>query len=92
MSGESDGFLRDTFHEAAISTEGVSVMVNLVISVFSVQHFFGDGHTNSVGDTLSKRTGGGLDTLGFEVLGMTGGSTSELSETFDIFESDIFVT
>merc|ERR1712127_12242 len=92
MGSKGDGFLRDTFHQASISAKSISVMVENVITVFGAQDSLGNGHTDSVGNTLTKRASGGLDTFGLEVLWMSGGSTSELSESLDVLESNIFVS
>lgn len=73
----------DTFLETSISEETVGVVVDELEAVFvegSSHVSLGNGKTNSVGDTLTKRTSGDLDTVSDTSLGVTGGDGVNLSE------------
>jgi hypothetical protein len=81
VTGHGGGLGGDTLHGAAITKEGVSVVVEqlkagLVEDTTGVG--LGDGETNSVGETLAERTSGDLNTGGVVGLGVTGGDTAEL--------------
>lgn len=67
----------DTLHQATIAEEGVSVVVDKLKTVLvegggsvSLSH----GQTNSVGNTLAKRTSGDLNSGSVVSLGVTGSS------------------
>ena len=91
MRCEGNTLLRYALHEAAVAAKGICVMVDKIVTVFGIEHLLGDGHTNSVGDTLTERTCRSLDALGFEVLRMASGSAAKLSEPLDVLQSDVFV-
>jgi hypothetical protein len=66
---------RDTLHQAAIAKEAVCVVVNKLVTRL-VECGRGvslsNGKTDSVGDTLAKRTSGDLNAGGIVSLGMAG--------------------
>lgn len=65
----------DTLHQATVSEERVSVVVDKLETVLvedGTSVSLGNGQTNSVGDTLTKRTSGNLNTGGVVSLGVTG--------------------
>lgn len=71
----------NTLHSATITEEHVSVVVEkleagLVVDTTGVG--LSHGETNSVGETLAKRTSGDLNTGGVVGLGVTGGDAVEL--------------
>mmetsp|Transcript_830 Transcript_830/g.1761 ORF Transcript_830/g.1761 Transcript_830/m.1761 type:complete len:573 (+) Transcript_830:660-2378(+) len=96
VGGESSGFGGNSLLEATISGKSVDVVVKdlVVISVVDGgSHLLGGGHTDSVGDTLSKRTGGALNS-GSVVLGtgefrVTRGHGVVLTEVLDFFHRKI---
>jgi len=71
------GSLRgNTLHGATVTEEAVGVVVDEVeAGLVEGTSGLGLGHgkTNSVGETLTKRTSGDLDTGGVVSLGVTGG-------------------
>ena len=76
MTGSGGGLGSNTLHGATITEEGVGVVVDeveagLVEGTSSLG--LGHGKTNSVGETLSKRTSGDLNSGGVVSLGVTGG-------------------
>mmetsp|Transcript_13216 Transcript_13216/g.27334 ORF Transcript_13216/g.27334 Transcript_13216/m.27334 type:complete len:530 (+) Transcript_13216:643-2232(+) len=92
VSGKSSGFGGDTLLEATISGKSVDVVVEDLVFIGVVDggsHLFGGGHTNSVGDTLSKRTGGALNSGGVVLrrreFRVTRGHGVVLTEVLDFF-------
>lgn len=76
MTGSRGGLGGNTLHGATITEEGVGVVVDeveagLVEGTGSLG--LGNGKTNSVGETLTKRTSGDLNSGGVVSLGVTGG-------------------
>ena len=74
MASQRASLARNTLHQAAITEEGICVVVNkreaiLVVDGGSVG--LGDGQTNSIGDTLTQGTCRDLDTSGVVGLGVT---------------------
>ena len=64
MAGQRGSFGRDAFHHAAVTANGVDVVVEdiearVVVSVG--EPFPGDGHADTGGDALSERAGRRLD-------------------------------
>lgn len=75
VTGSGGGLGGDTLHGATITEEGVGVVVDkveagLVEGTSSLG--LGHGKTNSVGETLTKRTSGDLNSGGVVGLGVTG--------------------
>jgi hypothetical protein len=65
----------DTLHQAAIAEEGVGVVVNKLETVLvedGASVSLGNSQTNSVGDTLAKRTSSDFDSGGVVSLGVAG--------------------
>lgn len=81
VTGHGGGLGGDTLHGTAITEEGVGVVVEqlkagLVEDTTGVG--LSNGETNSVGETLAKRTSGDLNTGGVVGLGVTGGDAADL--------------
>lgn len=75
VASERAGLARDTLHQAAIAEEDVGVVVDEVETGLvedSSGVSLGNGQTNSVGDALTKRASGNLNTRGVMGLGVTG--------------------
>ena len=75
-SGERSGFVRDAFHQVAVATEHVGVVIHDVVSgpvVDGGEMGLGDGHAYAHGKTLAQRAGGHFHPVGFAELGMAGG-------------------
>mmetsp|Transcript_27668 Transcript_27668/g.42572 ORF Transcript_27668/g.42572 Transcript_27668/m.42572 type:complete len:434 (+) Transcript_27668:658-1959(+) len=67
VSSEASGFSGDSLLEASISSKGEDVVVEdgVVFGVVnSFSHLFGGSETNSVGNTLTKRSGGTFNSWG----------------------------
>jgi len=81
VTGHGGGLGGDTLHGAAITEEGVGVVVNeikagLVEDTSSVS--LGNSQTDGIGETLAKRTSGDLNAGGVMSLGVTGGDAVDL--------------
>jgi hypothetical protein len=81
VTGHRGGLAGNTLHSAAITEEAVCVVVDQVIARL-VEDGGGvslsNGQTNSVGETLTQRTSGDLDTRGVVSLGVTGSDAINL--------------
>ena len=91
VAGERCGFRSDAFHHAAVPGDRINPVVEdrearAVVAIG--QPFFRDGHPHTCCDTLSQRTGGGLNAGHPVVLGMARRFAIELAEAADIFERD----
>lgn len=76
VTGQGRGLTRDTLHQATITEEAVCVVVDQVEAVLvegGASLSLGNGKTNSVGNTLTERSSGDLDTGGVVRLGVTRG-------------------
>jgi hypothetical protein len=92
MSGERGSLRGDTLHVATITHDNVGVVVNEIhtgLVETGSQVLLSESKTDTVGDTLSERTGGDLNTLGKEILGVTGGLGSPLTELFEILNAHV---
>lgn len=81
VTSHGGGLGGDTLHSAAITEEGVGVVVEeveagLVVDTGGVG--LGNGQTNGVGETLTQRTSGNLNTGGIVRLGVTGADAVDL--------------
>mmetsp|Transcript_30080 Transcript_30080/g.64466 ORF Transcript_30080/g.64466 Transcript_30080/m.64466 type:complete len:528 (-) Transcript_30080:46-1629(-) len=96
VGSECGGFCGNTLLEATISGKSVDVVVEDLVVIGVVggsSHLFGGGHTDGIGDTLSKRTGGALNSGGV-VLGagefrVTRGHGVVLTEVLDFFHWEV---
>lgn len=81
VTSHGGGLAGNTLHSTAITEEAVCVVVDEVIARL-VEHGAGvslsHGQTNSVGETLTQRTSGDLNTRGFVSLGVTGSDATKL--------------
>ena len=96
VGGEGGGCGGDTLLEATISGKSVDVVVEDLVVIGVVGgggHLFGGGHTNGVGDSLSKRTGGALNSGGVVFRGrefrVTRGHGVVLTEVLDFFHRKV---
>lgn len=81
VTSHGGGLTGNALHGAAITEESVSVVVEeliagLVEDASGVR--LGNGQTDGVGETLTERSSGDLNTGGIVGLGVTGGDAVEL--------------
>ncbi len=89
MSGDRGGFRGNSLHHVAIAANRPDVVVEQLESrtiEICRQPAFGDGHAHAVRDALTERAGGGLDTRGQAVFGMSGRFAADLPEILDLVE------
>ena len=89
VAGQRRRFRRNALHHAAVSANGIDVVVEDLEAgpVVAVgEPLLGDGHAHARGDALPERTGGGLDARDPVVLGVTRGLAVELAEAADVVE------
>jgi hypothetical protein len=95
LPGERAGLGSDTLLETSISKETVGVVVEdleFVLVVNGTHVGLGNSETDSVGDTLSERTGGDLDTVSDTNLGVTRGDGVDLSEVLQVVHGQLVTT
>ncbi|EXI65398.1 MAG: hypothetical protein AW08_03195 [Candidatus Accumulibacter adjunctus] len=79
--------MRDAFHQAAITDEGVGMVIDDRMSgpVEALrQQPFGEGHADRVGQTLPERSGGGFDAGRHAELGVPGCLRMQLPEALQV--------
>src|SRR6516162_2625506 len=89
MTGQRGCFVADTFHHAAITTEGVDVVVkHLKVGAVEVRSHpaFGNGHADARRYTLTERTGGRFNSRGPAVFRVAWAFAVELAKVLDIIE------
>ena len=91
VAGDRGGFVRDAFHQVAVTAEREDVEIeDIVVGLVEVRDepARGDGHADAVAAALAERAGGGFDAGGFDGLGMAGTTAAELAEQFDLIQRD----
>lgn len=81
VTGHGSSLAGNTLHSTAITEETVCVVVEEVVVGLvegSSGLSLGNGETNGVGETLTQRTSGDLNTGGVVSLGVTGGLAVKL--------------
>ena len=66
-TGQRTGFMGNAFHQATVAEENVGVVIDDIetgLVEFFSQQLFSQCHADTVRNTLSKRTGCGIDTRG----------------------------
>ena len=79
VAGERAGFGGDTLHEAAVTADGVGVVIDdLVAGFVEVRGHvrLGGSKSHGVGDSLSERAGRRVDAGSHVVFGMAGGDAA----------------
>src|SRR5690606_10637175 len=88
--GERSGLVADAFHQIAVATDGVGVVVAKRGTEAAAQESLGDGHPHAVTDSLAQRPGGDLDPGGVVArFGVAGGDGAPLTEVLEVVETDL---
>ena len=85
--GQSAGFVADAFHQAAIAQKHPGAVIHHRVPgavELGGQQFFGQRHAHRVGEALTQRAGGGLDTRRDINLGVAGCQTVELAKALEL--------
>ena len=91
-AGQRAGFVRNAFHQAAITQEHPGVVIDNGVAVaveFSRQDFFRQRHAHRVGDALTQRAGGGFHARRVAVFRMAGGFAVPLTEGFQVVNRQV---
>ena len=79
--------MADTLHQAAVTNKTPGVVIDNPVT-FSVEagghELFCNRHTNGIGEPLTQWPGGGFNTRGVTVFGMSGRLAVQLPEVFDV--------
>jgi len=89
MAGEGSRLAGDALHEISVAGEHPGpVVYDRVAGPVEVlgEEPLGDRHSNRVGESLSQRTGGGLDPRRVTPLGMSRRAGAPLAKVFDLVE------
>jgi hypothetical protein len=92
MASERCGLRGNTLHVATITHDNVGVVVDEIhtgLIETGSQVFLSKGKTNTVGNSLAEGAGGNLNTLGKEILGVTGGLGSPLTELLEVLNAHV---
>ena len=90
--GQRADFVRDPFHHAAVTEEGVAVVVNngeAFAVEFGGQQFFSEGKADGVADALPERASGRFHTGGMADFRMARRLAVQLAEFFEFFQRQV---
>ena len=83
--------MADAFHQAAVASEHVGVMVNHRMArpvELLGQALFGHRHAHRIGQALTQRSGGGLDARRITVLGVARRLGVKLAELLEVVDRE----
>ena len=91
MAGQRDRFLAEALHEAAVSDDHVSIVIDEIVAEPRIHQTLGERHADGVGNALTERSGSRLHTGRVAVLGMPRRLRSPLPECFEFIQRHAFV-
>ena len=86
-AGERGGLVADAFHQAAVTQEGVGMVVHHAVAVaveLGGQQLLGQRHAHRVGDALAQRAGGGFHARGDAHFRVARGLAVHLAEGLEL--------
>ena len=86
MSGKRDRLLADALHEAAVASDGISVVIHDLIVIALVEQPLGERHADRVAKPLPQRPGGGLDARRMAIFRMARRARAELAEALELLD------
>ena len=89
MAGHGNGLLGNAFHQAAITGNGVGVVIDKVVAVTRVHHLFSHRHADRGGDALAQRAGGGFHAVNVAIFGVACGFGTHLAKVLDVINRHI---
>ena len=92
MASQCKRFLGDPFHQATVTRDDISEVIEQVGAEHLAQIFFGDGHTHAIGESLPQRPGGDFDTVLDRIFRMTMTDGAERTEALDLLDADRLVS
>ena len=81
--------MADAFHQTAVASDHISVVIDKIVTKFSRQMAFGHGHANSIGNALAKRASGCFNAACMAKFRMPSGACAKLSEIADFINRHI---
>ena len=91
-TGQRTGFVRNTFHQATVAEEYISVVIDDFVAglvEFGRQQLFSHRHADGVGDALAKGTGGGLHARRIAVFRVTRRFRMQLAEALELVHRQV---
>ena len=92
FASQTESFLRHAFHEAAVASDHIGVVVNDLFAETSALDFFSHRETDRVRNTLAERTSGHFNAVEQEVLWVASGFRAPLTKVLDLVERYFCVT
>ena len=84
MPGQAHRLVVDALHQAAVAGDDIGAVIDQIVAVDGVEVPLGDRHADCGCKPLAERTGGRLDAVELEILGVTGAGGTELPEAADV--------
>ena len=89
MAGHVDGFVRNAFHQAAVASDHIGIMIDQIVPKARVGQALGQRHAHGGGDALAERAGRRLDAQGMAIFRMAGGPGAELAEILQLLDRHV---
>ena len=83
MSGQRNCFVAEAFHQAAVASDHIRMVIDKIVTETRIQQTFGQRHADRRCNALPQGSGGGLDAGRVAVFGMARGFRSPLPEGFE---------
>ena len=80
--------MANAFHQAAVTSNDIRVMINCVCSVNGAKMLFGNSHSHCVCEALAKRTCGDFNSGGVTSFGVAWRCRIPLTEILQVIESE----
>ena len=92
MSGQCDRLFGNAFHQTTVAGNNIGVMTAQRVAETGIQAPFRHCHADCRRNPLSERSGSHFHPGQMTVFRMAGGFGAELTEIFDIFKRNIFIS
>ena len=90
-SGQTNGLLGNTLHQATVASNHIGVVIDHLLAVTRALDFLGNGKADRIGDALTQRAGGGFNPFHMAVLRMACRACAPLAEILDLVQRDLFI-
>ena len=91
MPGHGNRLVRDTLHKAAVTDDGIGMVINQIVTEPGIQHSFRKGHTDGVGNPLPERPRRGLDPGGMAEFRMPCCLRTDLAEVAQLIHCHVLI-
>jgi len=89
MASKRNRFLRNAFHQAAVTCDDIGVVVLEVGPEFGREFLFGNRHAHGIGNALTEWTGRGFNACGMAIFRMASGFRTNLAEILDLVDCHV---